>query len=493
MLNAFVYFDFLKQVPRRAVTTIPSQHRNSGFRRMFTPPLFPKRANDPLVTSPRAKTPGSMHGSIGSAGSTGYALQSREHTPGSAGSLGYGLIDERKRNDGFSIPLTISPPRSKSQNIKKDNSGAAFWSNFQPMDPAAAIDIVPSAIGKDVVGSLPSNSNSSFVRPRTVPAELPSLKKNKSLLLRTNRKRLNTPDNNNNNNNNRNNRNNRNRNTMTRNVGTADSTKTTETAGRHIYSSGSMPSTFIGRNGLDSRGSMGSSNASFRSSLNSRGSDTPPSFNTHTPPDTPPRESTFSSERRPAYTSGSMPNTFRGLDTRESQLGPPPTPPLQNDQRLPRGLSRQLLHFSYMRFPYGNVAHAASTVLQRAGKYIAVIHVRIVFISSFFFYFLLLNHSFKTNPNKITNCFKFFSLLQLTTTLLYCSVRKHQQYKRAQMIKVQSTVRAWKARQFTRDKKSTYEAALTVMQRNARVFIAKMTVLWMRHANAARAAQKIQR
>ena len=59
-------------------------------------------ANDPLVTSPRAKTPGSMHGSIGSAGSTGYALQSREHTPGSAGSLGYGLIDERKRNDGFS-------------------------------------------------------------------------------------------------------------------------------------------------------------------------------------------------------------------------------------------------------------------------------------------------------------------------------------------------------------------------------------------------------
>ena len=381
---------------------------------MFTPPLFPKRANDPLVTSPRAKTPGSMHGSIGSAGSTGYALQSREHTPGSAGSLGYGLIDERKRNDGFSIPLTISPPRSKSQNIKKDNSGAAFWSNFQPMDPAAAIDIVPSAIGKDVVGSLPSNSNSSFVRPRTVPAELPSLKKNKSLLLRTNRKRLNTPDNNN--------RNNRNRNTMTRNVGTADSTKTTETAGRHIYSSGSMPSTFIGRNGLDSRGSMGSSNASFRSSLNSRGSDTPPSFNTHTPPDTPPRESTFSSERRPAYTSGSMPNTFRGLDTRESQLGPPPTPPLQNDQRLPRGLSRQLLHFSYMRFPYGNVAHAASTVLQRAGKYIAVIHVRIVFIISFFFYFLLLNHSFQQTQTRLLTALNLFSLyLQLyKTTFAQC-------------------------------------------------------------------------
>ena len=36
----------------------------------------------------------------------------------------------------------------------------------------------------------------------------------------------------------------------------------------------------------------------------------------------------------------------------------------------------------------------------------AVIHVRIVFISSFLFYCLLLNHSFQTNPNKITNCFK---------------------------------------------------------------------------------------
>ena len=130
---------------------------------------------------------------------------------------------------------------------------------------------------------------------------------------------------------------------------------------------------------------------------------------------------------------------------------------------------------------------------KRRRSNVAVNIVGIIFIGAFLFCCLLYNHSFQTNPNKITNCFKFFSLLQLTTTLLYCSVRKHQQYKRAQMIKVQSTVRAWKARQFTRDKKSTYEAALTVMQRNARVFIAKMTVLWMRHANAARAAQKIQR
>ena len=45
---------------------------------------------------------------------------------------------------------------------------------------------------------------------------------------------------------------------------------------------------------------------------------------------------------------------------------------------------------------------------------VAVIIDRIVFISSFLFYCLLLNHSFQTNPNSITNCFQLiFSLLQL--------------------------------------------------------------------------------
>ena len=42
-----------------------------------------------------------------------------------------------------------------------------------------------------------------------------------------------------------------------------------------------------------------------------------------------------------------------------------------------------------------------------------VIIVRIVFIGSFLFYCLLSNHSFPTNPNSITNCFKLFFLLQL--------------------------------------------------------------------------------
>jgi hypothetical protein len=58
--------------------------------------------------------------------------------------------------------------------------------------------------------------------------------------------------------------------------------------------------------------------------------------------------------------------------------------------------------------------------LNGAGKYskrrrsnVAVIIVGIVLISSFLFYCLLLNHSFQTNPNKITNCLKLFSLLQI--------------------------------------------------------------------------------
>ena len=57
---------------------------------------------------------------------------------------------------------------------------------------------------------------------------------------------------------------------------------------------------------------------------------------------------------------------------------------------------------------------------KESGKYskrrrsnVAVIIVRIVFTSSILFYCLLLNHSFQTNPNSITNCFKLFFLLQL--------------------------------------------------------------------------------
>ena len=47
---------------------------------------------------------------------------------------------------------------------------------------------------------------------------------------------------------------------------------------------------------------------------------------------------------------------------------------------------------------------------KRRRSNVAVIIVRVIFISEFLFYCLLLNHSFPTNPNKITNCFKLFSL-----------------------------------------------------------------------------------
>ena len=52
---------------------------------------------------------------------------------------------------------------------------------------------------------------------------------------------------------------------------------------------------------------------------------------------------------------------------------------------------------------------------------IVVIIVRIVFIGSFLFYCLLLNHSFQTNPNSVTNCFKLIlSIYNFTITFAQC-------------------------------------------------------------------------
>ena len=64
----------------------------------------------------------------------------------------------------------------------------------------------------------------------------------------------------------------------------------------------------------------------------------------------------------------------------------------------------------------------------RWGKYfkrcrsnVAVIIVQIVFISAFPFYCLLLNHSFPTNLNSVTNCFKLIlSITTLQTTFAHC-------------------------------------------------------------------------
>ena len=55
-------------------------------------------------------------------------------------------------------------------------------------------------------------------------------------------------------------------------------------------------------------------------------------------------------------------------------------------------------------------------VFKRRRSNVAVIIVRIVFIRSFLFYCLFFNHSFQTNPNRMTNCFKlilFYYNLQL--------------------------------------------------------------------------------
>ena len=55
---------------------------------------------------------------------------------------------------------------------------------------------------------------------------------------------------------------------------------------------------------------------------------------------------------------------------------------------------------------------------KRRRSNVAVIIIRVIFISLFLFYCLLFDHIFQTNPNSDTNCSKLFSLLQLTTTLL---------------------------------------------------------------------------
>ena len=118
-------------------------------------------------------------------------------------------------------------------------------------------------------------------------------------------------------------------------------------------------------------------------------------------------------------------------------LHPPPTPPYQGDATLPRGLSRHLLAFSYLRYPYGEVAHQAASACQRC-------------------------------------------------------VRKHQSRRRERSIQIQNNVRAWKARVFTKERRQTYEAALVVLQRQARSYLARVEVAWRRQARRARAAQTIQ-
>ena len=88
-----------------------------------------------------------------------------------------------------------------------------------------------------------------------------------------------------------------------------------------------------------------------------------------------------------------------------------------------KGDMQRLLNHVAWKTDLDYVSEHGATALSAAahrGKYskrrrsnVAVIIVSIIFISSFLFYCLLCNHSFPTNPNSITNCFKLFSLLQL--------------------------------------------------------------------------------
>ena len=107
-------------------------------------------------------------------------------------------------------------------------------------------------------------------------------------------------------------------------------------------------------------------------------------------------------------------------------------PPLSNVyvfERKPRTMNRVEVWLTLQCLVLrSKVSHARREHWRSAsiGKYskrrrsnVAAIIVRVVFISSFFFYCLLLNHSFQTNPNKITNCFQL--ILSITTLQLHCS------------------------------------------------------------------------
>ena len=78
--------------------------------------------------------------------------------------------------------------------------------------------------------------------------------------------------------------------------------------------------------------------------------------------------------------------------------------------------SQSMTRTGILSYDYGKYS-------KRRRSNVAVIIVKVIFISAFLFYCLLLNHTFPTNPNKITNCFQLFSLLQLynyIATSIHC-------------------------------------------------------------------------
>ena len=98
--------------------------------------------------------------------------------------------------------------------------------------------------------------------------------------------------------------------------------------------------------------------------------------------------------------------------------------------RHPSNLMLDRVSGKIIHIDFGDCFEVAMQRDKYPGKYskrrrsnIAVILVRIVFISSFLFYCLLLNHSFPTNPNKITNCFKLILSIYNFTNYI-CSMRR---------------------------------------------------------------------
>ena len=101
-----------------------------------------------------------------------------------------------------------------------------------------------------------------------------------------------------------------------------------------------------------------------------------------------------------------------------------------DDTEIPAASCLMSLIFTHLsnsgRYGEGLAIMGACVREDPLGKYskrrrsnVAVIIVRVIFISLFLFYCLLCNHSFPTNPNKITNCFKL--ILSVYNLQLNCS------------------------------------------------------------------------
>ena len=96
---------------------------------------------------------------------------------------------------------------------------------------------------------------------------------------------------------------------------------------------------------------------------------------------------------------------------------PSATPPVLRPKEKEKHSSAQ--HRRDLEFVQVQKKRDEGEYSKRRRSNIAVIIVEIIFIGSFLFYCLLLNHSFQTNPNSVTNCFQLFSFYYNFTTTLF--------------------------------------------------------------------------